>query len=82
MEIPRTKLVGNVKGKPGISFGRGINCRLTVEIPNDAGGGYETYVIVITRGAKPWRIKEGARVGAVGVLKGNTLWVIDNNVQG
>jgi len=74
-EISRTKLVGKVKGKPGISFGRGVNCRLTVEVPNDAGDGYETYVIVITKGTRPWRIKEGTEVCAVGVLKGDTLWV-------
>jgi hypothetical protein len=74
LEIPRTKLVGMVKGKPGISFGRGVNCRITVDVPNDARNGYETYVIIITGRRKPWLIKEGAVVGAVGIIRGNTLW--------
>ncbi len=74
MEIPRTKIIGKVVGKPGISFGRGVNCRITVEVPSDTGPGREIYDILITIGTRPWRVKEGARVGAVGVLKGNTLW--------
>lgn len=73
LEIPRTKLVGKVVGKPGISFGRGVNCQITVEVP-DGKGSYEIYVIVITRGYRPWSVKEGKEVGAIGILKGDTLW--------
>lgn len=73
MAIGRTKLVGKVIGKPSIMIGRGISCQLKVEVLNDEGG-YDLYDIVISRGSKPWRIKEGTEVGAVGILKGNTLW--------
>lgn len=74
LAIRRTKLVGKVVGKPGISFGRGVNCRLTVDVLNDAGDGYETYIIVITGRGKPWNIKSGAMISAIGILKGDTLW--------
>ena len=73
LEIRKTKLVGKVVGKPGISFGRGVNCQITVEV-SDGKGSYETYIIIITGRRKPWLIKEGAMVSAVGVLRGDTLW--------
>lgn len=73
MEIPRTKIVGRVVGKPGISIGRGISCRLNIEV-DDGEGSYETYELVIMRGSKPWTIREGTMVCATGILKGDTLW--------
>jgi len=72
--LGRIKLVGVVKGKPNIIIGKGIGYQLKVEVLNDEGS-YDTYDIFITRGSKPWRIKEGTKVGAVGILKGKTLWV-------
>lgn len=69
-----TRLVGRVKGKPGISFRWGISCRLKVEVPSYAGDGVETYVVVVRGKGKPWRVKEGDEVGAEGILKGNILW--------
>ena len=67
-------IVSKVVEEPRVSIGKGVNCLVSVEVQGDAGAGYETYDVIISRGSKPWQVAVGTKACAVGVLKGDTLW--------
>lgn len=71
--LGRTKLIGEVIGKPSIAIGRGISCHFDIKVRNNEGG-YDTYEVIISKGRKPWKLKGGTEVCAVGILQGNRLW--------
>ena len=70
--MSRIKVVGKVVKKPSIVIGRGLGCKVRVRVLS--GTDADFCDIVITRGSKPWRLTEGAKVCGIGILKGSTLW--------
>jgi len=71
----RIKLVGKVIAKPTLVIvPNGIGCKVPVEVRSDAKTGYDSYDIIVTKSRKPWNVKLGTKVIAVGILQGDTLW--------
>ena len=70
--MARIKVVGIVVKKPSIVIGRGVGCKLRVEVLNDIEAKFCD--IIVTKGRKPWKVELGAKVVAVGILIGNIWW--------
>lgn len=69
----RVKIRGKVVGKASVVIGRSIGCKVRVEVLNDIGS-YDLYDIIVTKGRRPWKLKPGDAVTAIGILKDDTLW--------
>lgn len=69
----RLKIIGDVvEPAMEVPTGRGRGCRLSVRINQG-----EVFDVLIVKGWKPWDLPLGARVGAVGVLRGSTVQATD-----
>lgn len=73
MTVSRTKLIGRVVKEPSIVIGRPIACKVVIEVPCGTGTS-EVYEVIVFHGRKPWRVEVGAKVCAIGVLRGHELW--------
>jgi len=69
--MARIKVVGIVVKKPSIVIGRGVGCKLRVEVLNDIEAKFCD--IIVTKGRKPWKVRVGDMVEAVGTLRGDEL---------